>query len=64
METPVEERELRAFAIEAGKVKGRQVLLIDDVSRAGETLTSAAAFLRTAGAASVCALVAVRTMRN
>ncbi len=63
-ETPVAERLPRAFAIDASKIEGRRILLIDDVCRAGETLRSAAAFLDSAGAASVCAIVAVRTMRN
>jgi hypothetical protein len=63
-ETSVAERQAHEFAIESGMIEGQRVLLIDDVSRAGETLRSAAAFLKTAGAASVCVLVAVRTMRN
>jgi hypoxanthine-guanine phosphoribosyltransferase len=63
-ETAVEERPPPEFAIDPATIEGRRVLLIDDVSRAGETLRSAAEFLQSAGAASVCALVAVRTMRN
>jgi hypoxanthine-guanine phosphoribosyltransferase len=63
-ETSVAQRQPHEFAIEPRMIEGRRVLLIDDVSRAGETLESAAAFLKTAGAAGVCALVAVRTMRN
>lgn len=63
-DTPPDERPARSFAIEAATITGRRVVLIDDVCRTGESLRAAAAFLASAGAASICALVAVRTMRN
>lgn len=63
-DTPADERPAREFAIDAARVKGRSVVLIDDVCRTGESLRTAAAFLKSVGASSVSALVAVRTMRN
>lgn len=63
-DTPAAERPPRKFAIDPRKIQGQRVLVIDDVCRAGETLRSAAGFLASSGAASICALVAVRTMRN
>ena len=63
-ETPADERPARHYAIEAAKVDGKSVLLIDDVCRTGESLRTAAEFLSSSGARSVCVLVAVRTMRN
>jgi len=42
-------------------VRGRQILLVDDVSTTGTTLHRAAQALHTAGAGSVCALVIART---
>lgn len=58
-------RNLRgAFALEplrATEVRGRQVLLVDDVMTSGASLFAAAEVLRTAGAAQVAALVFART---
>ncbi|RZJ25324.1 MAG: ComF family protein [Haliea sp.] len=53
-----------AFALDpsrAGSVRGRALLLVDDVMTSGATLFSAAAMLRQAGAASVTAVVIART---
>ncbi|MEO7546929.1 MAG: phosphoribosyltransferase family protein [Ramlibacter sp.] len=53
-----------AFALDplrAGSVRGRRLLLVDDVMTSGATLFSAAAMLRQAGAASVAAVVIART---
>jgi ComF family protein len=53
-----------AFALDplrAGSVRGRALLLVDDVMTSGATLFSAAATLRQAGAASVAAVVIART---
>jgi hypothetical protein len=63
-DTPPDERAAPEFAIDPARVKGRSVVLIDDVCRTGESLRTAAAFLDSVGASSVSALVAVRTMRN
>lgn len=63
-DTPADERSAAEFAIDEALIKGKRVVLIDDVCRTGESLRSAAAFLHSTGAKSVCALVAVRTMRN
>jgi len=53
-----------AFAVEparAARVKGRHMLLVDDVMTSGASLHAAAVALRQAGAARVCALVLART---
>lgn len=53
-----------AFAVEpsrAGRVRGRRLLLVDDVMTSGASLHAAAAALRQAGAAQVSALVFART---
>ncbi len=53
-----------AFAVEplnAGRVKGRRLLLVDDVMTSGASLHAAALALRQAGAAAVSALVLART---
>ncbi|QHI99400.1 ComF family protein [Xylophilus rhododendri] len=55
-----------AFALEparAARVRGRRLLLVDDVMTSGATLHEAARVLRAAGAASVSALVVARTPR-
>jgi len=58
-------RNLRgAFALaplRAGRVKGRRVLLIDDVMTTGASLSAAAQVLRAAGAIHIGALVLART---
>lgn len=50
-----------AFAADASAVRGRTVLLIDDVFRSGATRREAGRALDEAGAAAVYALVATRT---
>jgi len=53
-----------AFAVEparAARLRGRRVLLVDDVMTSGATLHEAARVLRAGGAASVAALVVART---
>jgi ComF family protein len=53
-----------AFGIDPQRgrlVRGRQVLLVDDVMTSGASLFTAAAVLRQAGAARVCAAVLART---
>jgi ComF family protein len=49
-----------AFSCRDGRLKGRQVLLIDDVSTSGATLDACARALKEAGAASVWGLVLAR----
>lgn len=48
-----------AFAVD-GRVRGKQILLIDDVSTSGSTLDACAAALKASGAASVWGLVVAR----
>ncbi len=53
-----------AFAIEplrASQVRGRRIVLVDDVMTSGASLFSAAQALRTGGAAHVSAIVLART---
>ncbi len=52
-----------AFAVR-GNLTGRALILIDDVSTTGSTLTAAAAALKQAGAASVWALTLAREERR
>jgi predicted amidophosphoribosyltransferase len=58
-----ERRELLdgAFAVDASQVKGKGVLLIDDLYRSGATANAVTAALFTAGAARVYFLAATRT---
>jgi len=52
-----------AFSVTApGQVKGRRVLLVDDVYTTGATVDACAAALRKAGAARVDVLTLARTM--
>jgi ComF family protein len=54
-----------AFQVARGaRVQGKRVLLIDDVLTTGSTLAAAAAVLKAAGAAEVCALTVARVMRR
>jgi ComF family protein len=53
-----------AFAATPVAVKGRRVLLVDDVMTTGATLAAAAAALKAAGASSVVAFVLARAERG
>jgi predicted amidophosphoribosyltransferase len=53
-----------AFAVEplqAAQLRGRRVVLVDDVMTSGASLRAAATVLRQAGAAHITALVVART---
>ncbi|MFT3719361.1 phosphoribosyltransferase family protein [Pseudorhodoferax sp.] len=53
-----------AFALDpprAGQVRGRRIVLVDDVMTSGASLHAAAGVLRSGGAAEVCAVVLART---
>ena len=57
----------QAYAVEPlriGELKGRRVLLVDDVMTTGASLQAAAQVLRQAGAAQITALVVARTARQ
>lgn len=55
----------RAFRIvQPERVQGKRVLLIDDVLTTGSTLAAAAAVLKQAGAADVCAATVARVIRR
>ena len=57
----------QAFSVRgkhSSKVRGRNLLVVDDVCTTGATLRACAAVLREAGAASVRALVLARTTRS
>ncbi|MFH1002571.1 MAG: ComF family protein [Chloroflexota bacterium] len=61
--TSVDERRRHlagAFACRDGRLRGKQVLLVDDVATSGATLGAAAVALKAAGAASVWGLVLAR----
>ena len=53
-----------AFACGNGRLDGRQVLIIDDVSTSGATLNSCAAALKAAGATSIWGLVLARDIQK
>lgn len=55
---------IRVAAKHAEKIKGRSVLLVDDVMTSGATLTAAANACRSAGASDVCVLALARTMKD
>jgi len=63
--TSVEERQNNvtdAFACKNHRLKGKRVLLIDDVATSGNTLNACAIALKTAGASSVWGLVMAREL--
>lgn len=53
-----------AFRVTPETVKGRQLLLLDDLYRSGATLEAAANTLQSAGPKSICILVLTRTRRK
>ena len=63
-DTDPADRPSRTYSVDRDAVNGKRVVVIDDVSRTGESLRSAAQHVMAAGARDVSVLVAVRTMRN
>jgi predicted amidophosphoribosyltransferase len=53
-----------AFAVRGEAVRGRNVLLVDDVMTTGATLDTGARVLKAAGAARVTGLTAARAKRR
>jgi acyl carrier protein len=62
---PTEALHLQTLAAASpDRIRGRTILLMDDVLTTGATLSAAATVLRRAGAAQVCCLALTRTVRN
>jgi hypothetical protein len=60
----LEERGTQRFAVDSAAVRGRRVVVVDDMAHTGASLASVGAAAIEAGANHVSGLVAVRTMRN
>lgn len=63
-ETDPSARPTPTFRLDPGAFAGRHALILDDLVRSGESVLALARHLDGSGAASVCVLAAVRTMRN